>query len=210
MIRNLDEINDIIKANKEEKSEPYILVYTTIDENFAKNIFVEINNSFIDDQDYIDDNIVLSDCFQRDGLFQVYLYIFSSKCMKQISIDKLRCISIHDLDGLKSVKILNTEYAPNVVKDYITLKNFTINCKELIDRHKIRKITFDDLFVSEELKPWVEIYKRSPEFANFIIDFYEEYDQEGLNDLIIMYNTDKKKFELGSKTPAPSSEAKEE
>lgn len=209
MIRNLNEINDIIKANKEEKSEPYILVYTTLDENFAKNIFVEINNSFIDDQDYIDDNIVLSDCFQRDGLFQVYLYIFSNKCKKQISIDKLCSISIYDLDGLKSVK-LNTEFAPNVVKDYITLKSFTIYCKELIDRHKIRKITFDDLFISEELKPWVEIYKRCPEFTKFIIDFYEVYNQEGLNDLIIMYNTDKKKFELGCKTPAPSSEAKEE
>lgn len=62
----------------------------------------------------------------------------------------------------------------------------------------------DDQTKVKKAEAWQEIFLRCPEFAYFIIDFYECYGEEGLNDLVIMYNTNKKKFELGSLTPPPS------
>ena len=68
----------------------------------------------------------------------------------------------------------------------------------------------DEQSKDKKSKVWQEIFLICPKFSDFIIDFYEVYGQEGLNDLIIMYNPKKKKFEFGSKTPAPSSEDKKE
>lgn len=65
-------------------------------------------------------------------------------------------------------------------------------------------VLYDNSTKVKKAETWQEIFLRCPEFAYFIIDFYECYREEGLNDLVIMYNTNKKKFELGSLTPQPS------
>lgn len=85
-------------------------------------------------------------------------------------------------------------------------KNTEVKKTEGIDPFMVE----DDQSKTEKSKAWEEIFLRCPEFADFIIDFYKAYGEEGLNDLIIMYNPKEKKFELGSKTPAPSSEDKKE
>lgn len=85
-------------------------------------------------------------------------------------------------------------------------KNTEVKKTEGIDPFMVE----DDQSKAEKSKAWEEIFLRCPEFADFVIDFYKAYGEEGLNDLIIMYNTKEKKFELGSKTPAPSSEDKKE
>lgn len=85
-------------------------------------------------------------------------------------------------------------------------KNTEVKKTEGIDPFMVE----DDQSKTEKSKAWEEIFLRCPEFADFIIDFYKAYGEEGLNDLIIMYNPKEKKFELGSKTPAPSSKDKKE
>lgn len=63
---------------------------------------------------------------------------------------------------------------------------------------------------TEKFKVWKEIFQNCPNFAEFISDFYEAYGAKGVEDLVIMYNPNKKKFELGSTTPASSSENNKE
>ena len=62
----------------------------------------------------------------------------------------------------------------------------------------------DDQTKVKKAEAWQEIFLRCPEFSDLIIDFYKTYGEEGLNDLIIMHDIDKKKFKLGSLTPQPS------
>lgn len=124
------------------------------------------------------------------GYIECEICRFSEECL-EMRLNKINNIIKNNEEDSK----MNTEN-----------KNIEVKKTEGIDPFMVE----DDQSKAEKSKAWEEIFLRCPEFADFMIDFYKEYGEEGLNDLIIMYNTKEKKFELGSKTPAPSSEDKKE
>lgn len=124
------------------------------------------------------------------GYIECEICPFSEECL-ETRLNKINNIIKNNEEDSK----MNTEN-----------KNTEVKKTEGIDPFMVE----DEQSKAEKSKAWEEIFLRCPEFTDFMIDFYKEYGEEGLNDLIIMYNTKKKKFELGSKTPAPSSEDKKE
>ena len=135
--------------------------------------------------------------------------IYGEDCLR-MRLNKLIMANREEFKMVKEIRefpdIKNTENNKEDSDMNAENKNTEVKKTEAIDPFMVE----DDQSKTEKSKAWEEIFLRCPEFADFIIVFYKEYGEEGLNDLIIMYNPKEKKFELGSKTPAPSSEDKKE
>lgn len=73
------------------------------------------------------------------------------------------------------------------------------NKKPLIDPMAFD--TEEDLEVKRQ--KWNDVFRRCPDFADLIIDFFDAYGEDGINDLLIMRNPKTGKYSLGCATPAP-------
>lgn len=61
--------------------------------------------------------------------------------------------------------------------------------------------TEDNLEVKKQ--KWNDIFQRCPDFADFIIDFFDAYGEEGIGELMIMRDPKTGKHSFGCATPAP-------
>lgn len=152
MIMTTQEMNEIIQKEKGGKGNFYTIVFKVIDDAYEHYVLSKLHNSFIGDQDYIDSNIILNDYTLRrstDSLykgkpFQVHLYIFPDDCIEPISIDRLRCIDLKALDGLKEVYLLNEEIVPNEVKQFVNSCNNAIKLRKGLIKSNKKKIKKKD------------------------------------------------------------------
>lgn len=145
MIMTTQEMNEMIQKEKGGKENFYVIVFKASDEASEKYILVDLHNSFVGDQDYIDSDIILNDyslrrltnSAYRGEPFEVHLYVFPDDCIKSISINRLRCIDLKALDGLKEVYLLNEEIVPDEVKQFVNSCNNAIKVrKDLIKSSK--------------------------------------------------------------------------
>lgn len=152
MIMNTQEMNEIIQKEKGGKENFYVIVFKAIDDAYEHYVLSKLHNSFIGDQDYIDSNIILNDYTLRrstDSLykgkpFQVHLYVFPDDCIESISINRLRCIDLKALDGLKEVYLLNEEIVPNEVKQFVNGCNNAIKLRKGLVKSSKKKIKKKD------------------------------------------------------------------
>lgn len=152
MIMTTQEMNEMIQKEKGGKENFYVIVFKAIDDAYEHYVLSKLHNSFIGDQDYIDSNIILNDYTLRRSTnssykgkpFQVHLYVFPDDCIESISINRLRCIDLKALDGLKEVYLLNEEIVPNEVKQFVNSCNNAIKLRKGLVKSNKKKIKKKD------------------------------------------------------------------
>ena len=143
MIMDTREMNETVKNEKRGKEDFYIIVFEAKDEVSKKHILSDLHNSFIEDQDYINADVILSDFSIRDltnspyieQSFKVYLCAFHNDYTESIFMDRLRYFRTFTLEVPKNVSLLNEQLAPDSVKKFVNDYNNTIkkeyNMKEV-------------------------------------------------------------------------------